>query len=57
MGNDHNGFLVVAQIVLQPLNGRDIQMVGRLVQKKNIRLAEKKLDKCKLCLLAAGEFI
>ena len=55
MGHDHDCFFVAAKIVLQPLDRRNIKMVGRLVEEQDIRLAEKQLDKCQFCALAAGE--
>ena len=40
MGNHDNGTEVLGQKVLQPRNGINIQMVGRLVHEDNIRIAE-----------------
>ena len=56
MGYNDNGLFIVAKIILQPLDGGNIKVVGRLVQEQDIRLAEKKLDECQFCLLSTGEF-
>ncbi len=43
MGNNDNGVLKASQEVLQPLNRSQIQMVGRLVQQQDIRIAKESL--------------
>ena len=39
--HDHNRFRIIFQITFQPLDRRHVQMVGRLIQKHDIRLAQK----------------
>ncbi|MMZ62584.1 hypothetical protein D1872_248000 [compost metagenome] len=41
MGNDEQGARIVPQIVLQPCQRLDIQMVGRFVQHQQIRGLEQ----------------
>ena len=56
MGNNNDRLRIISQIRLQPLDRCDIQVVGRLIQKQNVRLAQKQFDKCDLRLLSAGKF-
>ena len=56
MGNNNDRLRIIFQIRLQPLDRCDIQVVGRLVQKQNIRFAQQQFDKCDLRLLSAGKF-
>ena len=53
VGNDNDGVVKIDQEFLQPLDSRKIQMVGRLIQKKDIRIAEKSLGKKNFDLLAS----
>ena len=55
MGNEDEGILILLQITLQPLNVLLIQIVGRLVQKQNVRLLQKQLAQKHLGTLAAGK--
>ena len=55
MGNNKYGTRIVQKIGFQPGNTLHIQMVGRLIEKKNVRLGDQKLTKCDACLLSAGE--
>ena len=48
-----NGIFKVNQKFLKPCDGVQIQVVGRLVQKKDIRVAEKRLGKKNLYLFIA----
>ena len=41
MGNEQNAALEIAQQPLQPQDGREIEMVGRLVQQQHIRCANQ----------------
>ena len=43
MGYNNNSVLKACQEVLQPVNGSQIQMVGRLVQQQNIWIAKESL--------------
>ena len=38
MGNDHDAFFVGEQVIFQPAQRFDVQMVGGLVQKQDIGL-------------------
>ena len=53
MGYHDNGVLKVNQKLLQPRNGVQVQVVGRLIQKQNVRVAEQGLGKKHLYLLSA----
>ena len=44
MGDKKDSFLRIFQKEGQPLNGRNIQMVGRLIQKQEVVVAKKELD-------------
>ena len=43
MGNDQQGALVAAEIFLQPAQGLEVQMVGRLVQDQKVWLTKQQL--------------
>ena len=43
MGNHDNGVLKASQKVLQPVDGGQVQMVGRLVQQQDVRIAKESL--------------
>ena len=53
MGNYDDRIVKVDQEFFQPLNSRKIQVVGRLIQKKDVRVAEKRLSQKNLDLLAS----
>ena len=55
MGNNKYSTWIVQEIGFQPGNTLHIQMVGRLIEKKNVRLGDQKLTKCNACLLSTGE--
>jgi len=55
MGYDNDCLRVAFQITFQPLDCRDIQVVRRLVEKQDVRFAEKQLDECNLRLLPTGK--
>ena len=55
MAHHDNEALVGHEKVLQPLNGRQVQMVGGLVQQDDVRLAEQCLGQQHLHLLLGGE--
>ena len=65
MGYYDNGIIKIDQEFLQPFNSRKVQMVGRLIQKKDIRISEEGLCKkdldfhttgkvCHLCIVELG---
>ena len=43
MGYDDNGILEVDQELLKPLDRIEVQVVGRLVEKKDVRVSEQAL--------------
>ncbi len=51
MGYNDNGIVKVDQEFLQPCDGIQIQVVGRLIQKQECRITEKCLCKKNLDLL------
>ena len=53
MGYHDNGVFKVDQEFLQPFDGVQVQMVGRLVQKQDIRISEKRLRQQDFHLFAA----
>ena len=55
MGNDDHGVGKVDQELLQPVDGIQIQMVGRLVEKQDIGIAEKSPGEKNLDLLGTGD--
>ena len=55
MGNNKYSTRIVQKIGLQPGDTFHVQMVGRLIEKKNVRLGDQKLTKRNTCLLSAGE--
>ena len=55
MRNENKRIFIIIEIPLQPLNMLHIQIVGRLVQKKDIRLFQKKLSKQHLRSLTAAQ--
>ena len=55
MGNQDKGILILIQISLQPYNMLCIQVVRRLVQKKDIRLLQQQLCQKNLRSLTAGQ--
>ena len=57
MGNDENSSRIIQKISFQPRDAFHIQVVGRLIQKKDIRLGEKHLSKCHTGFLASGKFL
>ena len=57
MGNDKNRAFIIAQKIFQPLERIQIQMVRRLVQQQQIRLAHQKPRQSYARFLAAGKII
>ena len=53
MGYHDNGILKVDQELLEPCDRIEIQVVGRLVEKQDVRVSEKCLGKKNFDLLAA----
>ena len=54
VGNKDKGILIIQKISFQPCNMLLIQIVGRLIQKQDIWLLEKKLRKKYLGSLSAA---
>ncbi len=57
MRDQHEGERVVGKVLLQPVAGFEIQMIGRLVQQQQVRLFEQQLGQRDAHLPAAGEFL
>ena len=55
MGHENHCLRVGLHILLQPDDGFYVQMVGRLIQKQNIRLLQQQPDQDDLCLFSAGK--
>ena len=55
MGNGQDGSLELVQIFLQPFHAFQVQMVGGLVQKQNLRLLQQQPGQIHPGLFAAGE--
>ena len=55
MGDDEYCTRVVEQVSFQPGNTLHIQMVGRLIQKKNVRAGKKKFTQSHTGFLASGK--
>ena len=55
MGNNKNSSRIIQKIGFQPGNTFHVQMVGRLVKKKDIRPGDQKLAKSYPCFLASGK--
>ena len=55
MRHDHDRFVVAFQIIFQPLDCRQIQMVRRLVEQHDIRARQKQLYKRHFRLLPSGK--
>ena len=55
MGNEDKRIFIFLQIPLQPFDMLLVQIIGRLVQKQNIRLLKQQLSKQHLGSLAAGQ--
>ncbi len=55
MGHHHHRMVILPQILLQPLAGSNIQMIGGLIQKQNVRFFQQQPDKADLRLFSAGE--
>ena len=53
MGDYDDCIVKIDQELFKPFNGRQIQVVGRLIQKQDIRVTEKCLGKKYLYLLAS----
>ena len=55
MGNHQHSARILHEEILQPLDGLHIQMVGRLVQQDDFRIAEQRLRQQHLHLLLGGQ--
>ncbi len=56
VGHDDNRIFKVNQEIFEPVDRLDVQTVGWLVQKKNIRLTKEGLSQEDLNLLTVGQF-
>ena len=54
--DDDQGALVAAEVILQPVDGIEIEVVGRLVEQQRRRIAEQRLREQHADLLAALQF-
>src|SRR5699024_3833528 len=55
LGYNDNSDFISGKIGFEPLDGSHVQVVGRLVQKKNIRILQQKLSKSDTGHLSAGQ--
>ena len=55
--NQNHGAAKVFDNGFELFDGGNIQMVGRLVQKQNIRFADKGFGQCRFATFAAGGFL
>ena len=55
MGNQDKRVLIFREITLEPFNMFFVQIIGRLVQQKNIRFFQQQLRQQNFCPLAAGK--
>ena len=55
MGHYEHGAFVGCQILFKPFQGIDIQMVGGLVQKQDVRFFQEKRRKSQPCPLSSGK--
>ena len=55
MGHDNDAAAVAFKVCLQPGDGFHIQVVGRLIQKQDIRLGEKQLAQGNAGFLPSGK--
>ena len=55
MGYNDDGVVKVDQEFFEPFDSRKIQVVGRLIEKKNIRISEQSLCKKDFDFLATGQ--
>ena len=56
MRNQNKSIFVIIQIPLQPLYMIFIEIIGRFIQKQNVRFFQQQLCHENLCTLAAGQF-
>ena len=57
VGNGENRTPEILNIPFQPLHASQVQMVGRLVQKQNVRLFQQKAGKIRPGFFAAGQAV
>ena len=53
MADDENAARIVSQKVFEPLRHLDIEVVCRLIKKKEVRLAQQRFCQADACLLSA----
>ena len=57
MGDNDHGALIIQQVVLQPLDRIEIQMVDRLIEQENVRRLKEQLAECHPGFLSAGKTV
>ncbi len=57
VGDQHHGERVVGQVLFQPVAGRQVEMVGRLVEQQQIRPPQQQLGQGDAHLPAAGKVL
>ena len=57
MADGDHGAAEVAEVVLQPLRGLQVQMVGGLVQQQNVRVLQDQAAQVHTGLFAAGQAV
>ena len=57
MGHDDHRPLKPLQESLQPLQGVDVEVVGRLVQEKEVGIGEEKASQANTCLFASAKTV
>ena len=57
MGYDDDGVLEVDEKLLEPLDGVQIEVVGRLVEEQDVRITEQRLREEDLNLLGALQLV
>ncbi len=55
VGDDKHRLFAIVDPVLQPFDGRDIQMVGRLVKQQEVGLCRHQAGKCRFFQLSPGK--
>ena len=55
VGDEHERARKAQQVGFEPLDGADVEMVGRLVQEQQFRVADQRLRQRHAALPAAGE--
>ena len=56
VAHQHVGAVPARQLLLQPFDGRQVEMVGRLVEQHDVGLADQRAGQCRAPRLAARQF-